>query len=182
MPSVQKSAARSASRKTASTRKAAGTRRASTARKAPSARKTTSARKAPAARKAATAARTSTPRKTAAKAAGKSSAGQAARARCEQNSHAVARIKEALEATQREMTAMRGSLEVGGKDLRKEVAKRLRDARRDVEKMNTTVRRDLQRLQKDISGAAKAKPSRPARKKAPRGRARPARRTGSRAS
>ena len=101
--------------------------------------------------------------------------------RCEENGRAVVRIKEALEATQKEMTAIRGSLEAGGRDLRKDVAKLLRDARRDVEKMNTTVRRDLQRLQKDLTSTAKVNSSRRERKP-PRTGTRTARRVRSQAS
>jgi hypothetical protein len=66
----------------------------------------------------------------------------------------VGRIKEALDATQTDLAAIRGSVGTGGRDLRKDVAKLLRDARRDVEKMNKAVRRDLERLQKDLTPAA----------------------------
>jgi hypothetical protein len=124
----------------------------SAARKTSTARKKAPARKASAARKS-SAERSASPRATAAK-----------RALCEENSRAVVRIKKALETTQREMTAVRGSLEAGGRDLRKDVTKLLRDARRDVEKMNTTVRRDLQRLQKDLTSTSKARASQAARK------------------
>ncbi len=119
--------------------------------------------------------KTSSARESAAKPSARPRATEAARKRCEENGRAVVRIKEALEMTQREMTAIRGNLQAGGRDLRKDVAKLLRDARRDVEKMNTTVRRDMQQLQKDLSQAAKAKSSGGARK-APRTGARTARR------
>lgn len=151
MPPVQKRAAR----KTSTTRK-------KTARKPASARKAASARKSPV------------------KSSVKPRVTAAARARYEANGRAVARIKKALEATEKEMKAFRGNIEAGGRDLRKDVGRLLRDARRDVEKMNKTVLRDLQRVQKDLASAGKAKPK-PARKAA-RGRSRTTSRGRSRAS
>jgi hypothetical protein len=89
----------------------------------------------------------------------------AARTRHESNRRAIDRIKKALDTTQKEITAIRGSLGTGRKDLRKDVAKALREARRDVEKMNKAVVGDLERIQKELTGAAKAaKPRRTARK------------------
>ena len=84
--------------------------------------------------------------------------------RIQQNDRVIARVKRALEATQKDLSAIRGSVSAGGRDLRKDVTKLLRDARRDVEKMNTAVRRDLERLQKDLSAATKAQPRKPTRK------------------
>ena len=90
--------------------------------------------------------------------------------RIQQNDRVIARVKRALEATQKDLSAIRGSVSAGGRDLRKDVTKLLRDARRDVEKMNTAVRRDLERLQRDLSAATKAQPRKPARKPARRAR------------
>ena len=80
----------------------------------------------------------------------------AAHARFEQNGRAIARIKKALETTEKELGAIRGSVRTGGKDLGKDVAKLLRDARRDLEKMNKAVLRDLEQLQKGLSSPGKA--------------------------
>ena len=90
--------------------------------------------------------------------------------RTQQNDRVIARVKKALETTQKDLSAIRGSVSAGGRDLRKDVTKLLRDAGRDVEKMNTAVRRDLERLQKDLATATKAKPRKPARKRTTAGR------------
>jgi hypothetical protein len=77
----------------------------------------------------------------------------------------VDRVKKALDTTQKEIAAIRGTLGTGRKDLRKDAAKLLREAGREVEKMNKAVLGDLERLQKELTGAAKgAKPKRAARK------------------
>lgn len=116
----------------------------------------TATRKAPSARKASSArASSARPR-----------AGATALSRIEQNHRVIARVKKTLETTQKDLSAIRGSVSAGGRDLRKDVTRLLRDARRDVEKMNTAVRRDLERLQKDLATATKAKPRRPTRKRA----------------
>jgi hypothetical protein len=87
-----------------------------------------------------------------------------ARARSEQNHRALTRITRALETAQKDLGAIRGSLGTGAGDLRKDVGALLRAARRDVAKMNRAVRADLERLQKDVSSAARAKPTRAPRK------------------
>jgi hypothetical protein len=97
---------------------------------------------------------------------GRPRAGATALSRIQQNDRVIARVKRALEATQKDLSGIRGSVSAGGRDLRKDVTKLLRDARRDVEKMNTAVRRDLERLQKDLSAATKAQPRKPTRKPA----------------
>jgi hypothetical protein len=53
-----------------------------------------------------------------------------------------------------------GAGTTGVRDLRRDVSRLLRDARRDLVKMRRAVQRDLDRLQKDMSAAAKARPSR----------------------
>ena len=78
----------------------------------------------------------------------------AARARFEKNHRTIGRIAKSLDTAQKDLAG------IGGSDLRKDVAKRLRDARRDVTKMSNAVRRDLERLQKDLSAASKTKPRR----------------------
>jgi ABC-type transporter Mla subunit MlaD len=87
---------------------------------------------------------------------------ETARKRCEQNDRAMARVAASLEAAQKDLAAIRGSVGSGASDLRKDVAKLLRDARRDVTKMSKVVRRDLERLQQDVTAAASGKPA-PAR-------------------
>ena len=131
--------------------------RKTTARKASTSRQTTA--KKPAAR----------PRVTA-----------AARARFEQNGRAIARIKKALEITEKELGAIRGDIRTGRKDLRKDVARLLRDARRDLEKMNQAVLRDLEHLQKDLGSHGRARPAGKPRSAAKRGTSKrnsPAKRT-----
>ena len=104
-------------------------------------------------------------RSPAAKATGRGGRTSAARTRHESNRRAIDRVKKALDATQKEIGAIRGTLGAGRKDLRKEVAKRLREARRDVDKMNKAVVGELERIQKELAGAAKgAKPKGAARK------------------
>jgi ABC-type transporter Mla subunit MlaD len=85
---------------------------------------------------------------------------QSARALFEKNDRAIDRITKSLEASQKDLAAIGGSLGTGASDLRKDVARLLRDARRDLTKMRNTVRRDVERLQKDVSAASKAKPRR----------------------
>ena len=113
-------------------------RKTTSARKA----KTTSARKAPSARASST----------------RRGARATALSRVQQNDRVIARVKKALETTQKDLSAIRGSVSTGGRDLRKDVSKLLRDARRDVEKMSRAVHRDIGRLQKDLSSVAKPKP------------------------
>ena len=90
----------------------------------------------------------------------------AALSRVRHNDRVIARAKKALDTTQKDMGAIRGSVSAGGRDLSKDVIKLLRDTRRDIEKMNTAVRRDLKQLQKDLSKATDVKKRKPARKRA----------------
>jgi len=98
-----------------------------------------------------------TPTRKSARPSATARASASTRARVEQNGRVVARVKDRLEAAQRDLAAIRGSVGTGGRDLRKDVAKLLRDARRDVEKMNRELLRDLKRLQRDLVSAPKAK-------------------------
>jgi hypothetical protein len=97
-------------------------------------------------------------KKSAAKPPIRPKAAQAARARFEKNDRVIGRVVKSLEASQKDLTAIGGSLGTGASDLRKDVARLLRDARRDLTKMRKTVRRDLEHLQKDVTSASKAKP------------------------
>jgi len=63
---------------------------------------------------------------------------------------AVDRVAKSLEAAQKDLAAIGDSLGTGANELRKDVAKLLRDASRDVAKMSKAVRQDLTRLQKDL--------------------------------
>lgn len=81
---------------------------------------------------------------------------EAARARREQDADTIGRVAAKLEAAQEDLAALRGNLGAGAGDLRKDVAKLLRDARRDVTKMSKLVRGDLERLQKDLSPTSTA--------------------------
>lgn len=90
----------------------------------------------------------------------------AALSRVRHNDRVIARAKKALETTQKDLSAIRGSVSAGGRDLGKDVVRLLRDTRRDVDKMNTAVRRDLKQLQRDLSGAGPTRKGKPARKRA----------------
>jgi hypothetical protein len=115
-----------------------------------------------------------TTKKSPAKPSARPRATAAARVRFEKNNRAIGRIVKSLDAAQKDLAAVGGSLGTGAGDLRKDVARMLRDARRDVTKMSKTVSRDLERLRKDVSSASKAKPSKAKPSKAKARRARPA--------
>ena len=82
----------------------------------------------------------------------------AARTRAEDNARRLEHITESLEAAQKDLASIGGSVETGVRDLRRDAQKLLRDARRDLLKMRRAVQRDLDRLQKDLTKAATAKP------------------------
>jgi hypothetical protein len=88
----------------------------------------------------------------------------AAQARAEDNARRLERVTQSLEAAQKDLSAIGGSLGTGVRDLRRDVNRLLRDARRDLLKMRRAVQRDLDRLQSDLAAAATAKP--PARRRA----------------
>lgn len=90
-------------------------------------------------------------------------AANAATARAEDNDRKLERVAQSLEAAQKDLASIGGSLGTGMSDMRRDVNRLLRDARRDVLKMRRAVRRDLDRLRKDLSAAAQAKPA-PARR------------------
>ncbi len=88
----------------------------------------------------------------------------AARAKAEDGLRRLDHITASLEAAQKDLGGIGGSLGTGVRDLRSDVSRLLRDARRDLVKMRRSVQRDLDRLQKDLGSAAAARP--PARRRA----------------
>jgi hypothetical protein len=82
-----------------------------------------------------------------------------ARARGQADTDRLERISKTLEAAQKDLGEIGGSVGTGVRDLRRDVGRLLRDARRDLAKMRRAVQRDLDRLQKDVSSAATANPS-----------------------
>lgn len=105
-------------------------------------------------------------RRTTSKPARRPAAAEAARARAEDNDRQLDRVMQSLEAAQKDLASIGGSLGTGVGDLRRDANKLLRDARRDVVKMRRAVQRDLVRLQKDLSAAATGKPPAKARRAA----------------
>ena len=83
----------------------------------------------------------------------------AAHARAEDDARKLEYINASLEAAQKDLAAIGGSVGTGVRDLRRDVNRLLRDARRDLLKMRRAVQRDLERLQKDLSSAPTAKPT-----------------------
>lgn len=78
----------------------------------------------------------------------------AVKKRYEQNGRTIDRVAKSLEAAQSDLSALRGTLGTGAGDLRKDVAKLLKDARRDVGKLGKAVRQDLDRVKKDLAAAS----------------------------
>ena len=77
------------------------------------------------------------------------------------NSHrTIGSLAKSLEAAQRELSGLGGSMGEGGNDLPKDVERLLRDASPGLGKLSTNVRREAERLQKELSrpGARGAKP------------------------
>ena len=96
----------------------------------------------------------------------------AVRAQAEDDARRLEHISASLEAAQKDLAAIGGSLGTGVRDLRRDVNRLLRDARRDLVKMRRAVQRDLERLQRDLTSAATAK--RPTSRRAPTTASRPA--------
>jgi hypothetical protein len=80
-----------------------------------------------------------------------------ARARWEENDRVIRRISDSLDVAQADLTKLGGSLGAGAGDLRRDLARLLRDARRHAASMGKATGRDLERLQRDIVAAAKPK-------------------------
>jgi Ala-tRNA(Pro) deacylase len=87
----------------------------------------------------------------------------AAHAQAEEDARRLEHITQSLEAVQKDLASLGGSLGTGVRDLRRDVNRLLRDARRDLLKMRRAMQRDLDRLQKDLTTAAMAKPPAPRR-------------------
>ncbi len=88
----------------------------------------------------------------------------AARVRAEDDAKRLEQVTRSLEAAQKDLASIGGSVGTGVRDLRRDVARLLRDARRDLAKMRRAIQRDIDRLQKDLTSAAAAGPARPPRK------------------
>jgi ABC-type transporter Mla subunit MlaD len=82
----------------------------------------------------------------------------AARESAERDVRRLEHVSQSLEAAQKDLAQIGGTLGKGVRDLRRDVDRLLRDARRDLVKMSRAVQRDLDRLQKDLTTAAMAKP------------------------
>src|ERR1700739_3235955 len=93
-----------------------------------------------------------------------------ATARAEEDARRLAHIVAPLEAAQKDLAALCGSLGTGVGDLRRDVSKLLRDARRDLRKMRRAVLRDVERLQRDLTAPAPAPPPAPSRARTPASR------------
>jgi hypothetical protein len=87
------------------------------------------------------------------------------RARIEESDRVIRRIGDSLDGALKDLPKVGGSVGAGVGDLRKDLAKLLRDARRYATKMSSATRKDLEKLQKDMKAAAKSKPSRGAARK-----------------
>ncbi len=79
---------------------------------------------------------------------------EAARASGEEDHRRLERIGRTLEAVQKDLGAIGGSVGTGVRDLRRDVNRLLRDARRDVGKMNRAIQRDLDRLHRHVTSPA----------------------------
>jgi hypothetical protein len=96
------------------------------------------------------------PMPTTQKAAPRPRATAAARARGQDDARKVDQISKAIEAAQKDLASIGGSLGTGVRDMRRDVSKMLRDSRRDLAKMRRAIQRDLDRIQKDLTSAAAA--------------------------
>jgi ABC-type transporter Mla subunit MlaD len=81
----------------------------------------------------------------------KTGATQSAKAKTEGDARVLDRVSQALEAAEKDLASIGGSLGAGARDLRKDVKRMLRDARRDLKKMSKALQRDLEQLQKDLT-------------------------------
>jgi hypothetical protein len=102
-------------------------------------------------------------KKSPAKASARPRAAATVLAHIERDDRAIGRLLKTLDAAQKDLAAIGGSLGTGASDVRKDVARLLRDARRDVTKMSKAVQRELERLQRDLRPASKPKKPSPAR-------------------
>ena len=82
-------------------------------------------------------------------------ASRAARARAEDEARRIDHVQKSVEAIQKDLASIGGTLGTGARDLRRDAMRLLRDARRDLVKMRKAVQRDLDRLQKDLVATAR---------------------------
>jgi hypothetical protein len=87
------------------------------------------------------------------------------RARHKENDRVIRRITDSLDVAMKDLPKIAGNVGAGVGDLRKDLAKLLRDARRHATKMSSATRKELERLQKDMASAAKSSPARSAGRK-----------------
>ena len=80
-----------------------------------------------------------------------------ARARWEENDRVIRRISDSLDVAQADLTKLGGNLGAGAGDLRRDLARLLRDSRRHAGRIGKATARDLERLQRDMMAAAKPK-------------------------
>ena len=80
---------------------------------------------------------------------------RARRARAEDEARRIEHLQTSLEAIQKDLASIGGTLGSGARDLRRDAMRLLRDARRDLVKMRKAMERDLDRLQKDLIATAK---------------------------
>jgi hypothetical protein len=79
-----------------------------------------------------------------------------ARKRFEDNDRVIRRITKSLDVALEDLAKVGGSVGAGAGELRRDLAKMLRDTRRHATKMGNATRKDLERLQKDMTAAAKS--------------------------
>jgi hypothetical protein len=79
-------------------------------------------------------------------------------ARAQDDANRLDRINESLEAAQKDLASIGGSVGTGMRDLRRDATRLLRDARRDLLKMRRSLQHDLDRLQRDLTSATTGKP------------------------
>jgi hypothetical protein len=113
-------------------------------------------------------------RKTRARSASKARTSKRAGAGAASSHRTLGRLSKSLEAVQREISGLGGSMGDGGTDLRKDIERLLRDASRGLSKLSANARREAERLQKELSSATKPKRKRAgAKPKAKRAAAKP---------
>jgi ABC-type transporter Mla subunit MlaD len=76
---------------------------------------------------------------------------KSAKLKTQDDARVIDHVAHALEAAQKDLASIGGSLGAGARDLRKDVRRMLRDAQRDLKKMSKALQRDLDQLQKDLT-------------------------------
>ena len=93
------------------------------------------------------------------KSAPRRAATAATRARAQLDTRQLDRIAKALEAAQKDLASVGGSLGSGARDLRGNIIKTLRDSRRDLGTMRKAVQAEVERIQKELASAARSRSS-----------------------